>query len=407
MPYHVMIWPKSPEQQKLSEFYAMNLSEDELRDRIIGPYNVGTPITWGGRTLPAGDIAYINIACTATAVNAPSHKYYDVIKAGDDVTNTWITGPPGDPTQSPIPALARAGDSKDPKRVMVVHGRNLGARDAMFTFLRALGLAPIEWEQAVSETGMGSPHTFDAVRAAMECAQAVVVVLTAEDRAGLIPTLAAPDDDDVALRGQPRQNVILEAGLAMGVDRERTILVEIGPIRRASDFEGLNTVRITNAPQTRAALRSRLETAGCSIDVDPVDWMNPAAGGDFEGCVVPWQAHPVPPEEASSGPGVGVGLATHELRSEGAELQLREWHADPTTVGEIECGVTLPNGDVVWCHVVPAPAGGPWYESRVSYPTDFEGATGVAAGSYAVTWQTASNLDDDIKEIARDEFRFP
>jgi len=99
---------------------------------------------------------------------------------------------------------------------MVVHGRNLAARDAMFAFLRALALIPIEWENAISETGQGTPHNLDAVRAAMDVAQAVVVLLTAEDQAGLLPVLAIGEDDDTLLRGQPRQNVTLEAGLAMG-----------------------------------------------------------------------------------------------------------------------------------------------------------------------------------------------
>jgi predicted nucleotide-binding protein len=170
---------------------------------------------------------------------------------------------------------------------MVVHGRNLRVRDAMFQFLRALGLQPIEWDQAISETGMGSPHNLDAVRAAMDIAQAVVVVLTAEDVGGLIPALAqGDDDDDVTLRGQPRQNVILEAGLAMGVDRARTILVEVGPIRRASDFDGLNTVRLTNAPATRQSLRGRLISAECEVDESTSDWLRPEAAGDFEETIV-------------------------------------------------------------------------------------------------------------------------
>jgi hypothetical protein len=107
-----------------------------------------------------------------------------------------------------------------------------------------------------------------------------------------IPDHAKPRDVryDRRLRGQPRQNVILEAGLAMGVDRRRVILVELGEIRRASDFEGLNVVRLTNAPATRNALRSRLQGAECEIDESAADWMRPEAAGDFESCVVDWQA---------------------------------------------------------------------------------------------------------------------
>lgn len=158
-------------------------------------------------------------------------------------------------------------------------------------FLRALGLAPIEWEEAVRETGMGSPHNLDAVWAAMDLGQAVVVVLTAEDQAGVLPQLAEDDDQDVALQGQPRQNVILEAGLAMGIDRSRVILVELGPIRWASDFDGLNTVRLNNETPTRNALRARLQTAGCRVDATASDWMRPETGGDFERAVITWASN--------------------------------------------------------------------------------------------------------------------
>lgn len=41
------------------------------------------------------------------------------------------------------------------KTVFVVHGRNESARDSMFQFLRALGLEPLEWDQAVSLTKKG------------------------------------------------------------------------------------------------------------------------------------------------------------------------------------------------------------------------------------------------------------
>ena len=39
------------------------------------------------------------------------------------------------------------------ERVFVVHGRNAEARNAMFTFLRSIGLKPIEWDQAIALTG--------------------------------------------------------------------------------------------------------------------------------------------------------------------------------------------------------------------------------------------------------------
>jgi predicted nucleotide-binding protein len=172
---------------------------------------------------------------------------------------------------------------------MVVHGRNLKARDALFTFLRALGLAPVEWEEAIAATGMSTPHNLEAVRAAMEMSQAVVVLLTAEDQAGLLPALTGANAEDMSLRGQPRQNVILEAGIAIGIDQSRTILVQLGTLRSASDFDGLNTVRLTNAAPKRQALRSRLSGTGCAPGGGTTsDWLRPETGGDFDAAVVEW-----------------------------------------------------------------------------------------------------------------------
>jgi predicted nucleotide-binding protein len=187
----------------------------------------------------------------------------------------------------PTVSHGRSG-GHDPQRVMVVHGRNERARDALFTFLRSVGLRPIEWEQAVAETGDGSPHNLAAVRAAMGVAQAVIVLLTAEDEARLLPPLAEVGPPETP-GGQPRQNVLIEAGLAIGIDASRTILVELGPVRRASDFDGLNVVRLSNEGKTRKALCRRLQQAGCRLDDSGTDWLGPSAGGDFETCLVPLQ----------------------------------------------------------------------------------------------------------------------
>ena len=61
----------------------------------------------------------------------------------------------------------------DPRRVFVVHGRNLKARDSMFTFLRAVNVDPIEWSEAVSLTGEGSPFNGQALERAFSEAKAV------------------------------------------------------------------------------------------------------------------------------------------------------------------------------------------------------------------------------------------
>ena len=156
----------------------------------------------------------------------------------------------------------------------------------MASFLRSLGLEPILWEDAVEETGLGSPHNLEAVEAAMKVAQAVVVIFTAEDEARVVEQFRDPAlPDEAELQGQPRPNVFLEAGMAMALDRKGTILTRLGSFRGASDVDGLNALRLDNSAQRRAALRRRLRTAECAVD-DRDHYLNPAQAGDFDAAMV-------------------------------------------------------------------------------------------------------------------------
>ena len=167
----------------------------------------------------------------------------------------------------------------DPRKVMVIHGRNVALRDAIFEFLRALDLDPIEWEQAVRATGSPSPQILDVVNKAFELAKAVVVLMTGDDLAKLKPELLSEDDEyEKALTPQPRANVIFEAGMAFALHRNRTVLVTIGNIRSFSDIGGVHAVKLNNDPQKRNDLAGRLESAGCVVNRTGSDWYR---AGDF------------------------------------------------------------------------------------------------------------------------------
>jgi SAM-dependent methyltransferase len=171
------------------------------------------------------------------------------------------------------------------KKVFVVHGRNMKAREQVFIFLRALGLEPLEWEQAASLTGMSAPHTLDIVKAGLESAQCVVVLLTGDEIARLRPAYG-PD----TYKLQPRPNVLLEAGWALGVaGQQRTILICFDEIRRISDVDGVNYILLANSTDSRKAVVSRLKNAGCEIDESGrSDYLSPERGGDFDlRCISP------------------------------------------------------------------------------------------------------------------------
>lgn len=160
----------------------------------------------------------------------------------------------------------------DARKVFVIHGRNEQARAAFFSFLRAIGLEPIEWSEAISATGQGSPYIGDALDAAFSRARAVVVLQTPDDVAYLHPSLTHAGDPECEAQMQPRPNVLFEAGMAFGRNPSRTILVELGNVKSYSDVHGRHAVRLDNSVKRRQELAGRLKTAGCAVNLEGSDW---------------------------------------------------------------------------------------------------------------------------------------
>lgn len=166
-------------------------------------------------------------------------------------------------------------DTERRRSVFVVHGRNLKARDAMFEFLHALDLHPIEWSEAVAATKTGTPYIGTVLDHAFSEARAIVVLFTPDDEARLRRKFRQTDDsvDETQLTGQARPNVLFEAGLAMGRDPVHTIMVEVGKLRRFSDIDGLHVVRLDGSPESRSELAGRLESAGCAVNRKGTRWL--------------------------------------------------------------------------------------------------------------------------------------
>lgn len=176
--------------------------------------------------------------------------------------------------------------SSDPKKVFVVHGRNDKARKAMFSFLRSIGLHPIEWLEAISYTGNSAPYIGEILDHAFKVAQAVVVLVTGDDFAMINPELAHRNDPDYETKPTPqaRPNVLFEAGLALGRHPKRTVIVELGQNRPFSDISGLHVVKLSNDVKKRHELAIKLKNAGCLIDIENKnDWMHE---GDFDNALL-------------------------------------------------------------------------------------------------------------------------
>jgi len=174
-------------------------------------------------------------------------------------------------------------EAKDRRKVWVVYGRNLKARNAMFAFLRAIGLEPMEWGEALALTGKGTPYTGEVLDQAFAEAQAVVVLITGDDMARLGTRFAEPHDppEETDPTPQARPNVLFEAGMAFGKYPERTVLMQLGKTRPFSDVVGRNVLYISNDIKKRQGLADRLRTAGSDVKTENrTDWHT---AGNFDG----------------------------------------------------------------------------------------------------------------------------
>ena len=298
--YHVTITPK---EMPTADEIRLDLTSEELVLRIVEPYKRGRKIAINGRTV--ADIHRIKIHETqehsesflpvlrekqaienATFGHLASSLRLSsfVIEGGADVTDKFITGPFGWATEGGAEAHSEMKPEKNAREVFVVHGRNTAARDALFDFLNAIDLHPLEWSEAVKSTGKASPYVGDVLNVVFSRAHAVVVLFTPDDEARLKKRLQDENDPphETQLTGQARPNVLFEAGMAMARNQDRTVLVELGRLRPFSDVGGRHVLRLENSTQSRQNLAQRLETAGCPVNLQGTRWH---AAGDFDAAI--------------------------------------------------------------------------------------------------------------------------
>src|SRR5215472_9095128 len=70
----------------------------------------------------------------------------------------------------------------NPRAVMVIYGHDKEANDALFDWLRAIGLQPKQWNQLVSDSGAASPYIGQVLGKAFAQAQAVIAFFTPDER---------------------------------------------------------------------------------------------------------------------------------------------------------------------------------------------------------------------------------
>lgn len=152
--------------------------------------------------------------------------------------------------------------------VFVVHGRDMRPVGVLRQFLIYLGLRMMSWPEAREQTGVPQPTTYEIVQAGMRSAAAIVVVFSPDDEARLKPEFWDNGYREVP-EGQPRQNVLLEAGMAFASAPERTIFVRSASTRSISDISGFNWVKLDGSWDSREDFVKRLQAAGVRFSPPP------------------------------------------------------------------------------------------------------------------------------------------
>lgn len=235
-----------------------------LRDKVLSPK--GVQYTPNGFVAPGKAVQQ-----TDPPVPTPSPP-----------TRSVLTGRENSPTAPAASAQADAEPAPGARDgVFVVHGRDTKPLEALETFLYFLGLRVVTWSDAVAMTGQAQPHTYDIVRAGMTSAAAVIVIFSPDEQARIRSALVAPGGTDEE-GYQPRQNVLLEAGMAYASSPTKTIFVKAGTTRSISDIDGLNWVPMDGTWDSRKQLIHRLRAAG--VDVHPArSNLNDRIAGPFSG----------------------------------------------------------------------------------------------------------------------------
>lgn len=144
------------------------------------------------------------------------------------------------------------------KKVFVVHGRDIGAKDTVTRFLEALDLEPIVLQEQ-PDRGRTVIEKFEEY--ADQCGFAVVLC-TPDDFGGL-----ASDNGETEQRA--RQNVIFELGFFVGkLGRGFVSLVVKGDVKIPTDYVGVLHTKLDESDGWKNKLVGELKSAGFEVDAN-------------------------------------------------------------------------------------------------------------------------------------------
>jgi predicted nucleotide-binding protein len=266
--YHVRVVPTKARDQLSGPIYALDLSEAEVLERFVAPYQDRVPISWGDRTLQAyrkpkigrlydsgtetvaGIAENLRASRTAHAANEAEELFFK--KTMQDVTESYIgASEPAEVSASPeprqVPAQVGGGGS-----IFVVHGHK--RKDEVARFLEQI----VSEKVVVLEEQPGRSRTIiEKFEDLGGDASFAVVLLTADD-------VGAAKEKQNHLQPRARQNAVLELGFFIGrIGRENVTVLHEPEVELPSDYGGVEYVSF--AGDWKLKLMGELKAAGFEV----------------------------------------------------------------------------------------------------------------------------------------------
>jgi hypothetical protein len=272
MYYHVIIKPKS---DKWYGEYKTDLTREQLVSRYVEPYEQGRPILINGKTVTPNEIERItfhrsektiesyvpairaeDMNSSVAIIGGPSYTQ-TAINRSEDVTDEFISGPPGykkeffKTKEQPYP------NSQDNSKVFIVHGRDEAAKEKVARFVEKLGLEAIILHEKSSS------------------GRTIIEKIEHYSNVGFAIVLYTPDDlgnvKDKAeeLNGRARQNVVFEHGFLIGrLGRPNVAALVEAPIELPNDISGVVYINMDEASAWQLQIAKEMKACGYKIDMN-------------------------------------------------------------------------------------------------------------------------------------------
>ncbi|EIT7136920.1 nucleotide-binding protein [Vibrio parahaemolyticus] len=272
MYYHVTIKPKS---DKWYGEYKTDLTREQVVSRYVEPYEQGLPILINGKTITPDDIERIKfyfsektiesyvpairaeeMNSSVTVIGGPSYTQ-TAISRSQDITDDFISGPPGYKKQLQELASSKKGHVLDKSKVFIVHGHDDAAQTKAARFVEKLGLEAIILHEKASS------------------GRTIIEKIEHYSNVGFAIVLYTPDDIGNAkskadeLNGRARQNVVFEHGYLIGkLGRENVAALVEQPIELPNDISGVVYINIDEAAAWQLQLAKEMKQSGYNIDMN-------------------------------------------------------------------------------------------------------------------------------------------